>query len=409
MPDAHDPYQALRHREYRWFLLGNLALTMATQIQTRVMGWQAYEMTKDPLSIGLVGLSEAVPFLLLTLYGGVVSDRVERRKICMAGQGVLVLGAVVLFLVNLGALKRVEWLYGVQILGGLARAFYRPAYQALATELVPREAYANASTWRSGMFHVAMVAGPGVGALLLLSGYRLAYGMELALMLAGCLYFLVLKPRPLPPPKPGSAFTQLGEGVRFVFRQKVVLAALSLDLFAVLFGAATALLPVFAEDILKVGKVGFALLGAASGLGSILMSLALAHRPAPRKAGRTLLACVAAFGLCWIAFAYSRSLWLSVVLLFMSGAFDNVSVVMRATLIQNFTPSELMGRVSAVNSFFIGSSNELGSFESGLAAKILGVVPSVLFGGAMTLVTVALTAWRAPQLRKLDRLDETTR
>ena len=194
------------------------------------------------------------------------------------------------------------------------------------------------------------------------------------------------------------------EGVRFVFHQKVVLSALSLDLFAVLFGGAPALLPIFAKDILGVGEWGYGLMRAAPAVGSIAMSLILAHRPAGRRAGRKLLWCVAGFGLCWIAFALSRSFPISLVLLVASGALDNVSVVMRATLIQVFTPPELMGRVSAVNSFFIGSSNELGAFESGLAARLLQVVPSVVFGGCMTLVTVGLTAWRAPELRRLDKV-----
>ncbi len=405
----HDPYQALRYPEYRWFLFGNLAGTLAMQIQSTVLGWQVYALTKDPLAIAFVGLSEALPFLMLTLYGGYIADHHERRRICFISQVALVGCALWLFWANFrGPVGHVWVLYAVQVLGGLARAFLRPSYQALATELVPREAYANASTWRSGMFHIAMVAGPALGGLLIPFGYRAAYGVELLLMIGGLVYLPFLQSRPIAAPPGGQGMmTRLTEGVRFVFGQKIVLGALSLDLFAVLFGGAPALIVIFAKDILNVGEIGFGWLRAAPAFGSIAMSLLLAHRPATKGAGRTLLWCVAGFGLCWIAFAYSRFFWLSFGLLVLSGALDNVSVVMRATLIQTFTPSELMGRVAAVNSFFIGSSNELGAFESGVAARLLGVVPSVLFGGCMTLVTVGLTAWRAPQLRRLERLEKT--
>jgi MFS family permease len=404
-PGRHDPIQSLRHPEYRWFLLGNLALSMATQIQTVVLGWQVYELTGDPLSLGLVGLAEAIPFLLLTLYGGHLADIRDRRGICMASQAVLTATALGLFALNLrGPVGATFWLYGAQVVGGVARAFLRPAYQALAADLVPRQAYANASTWRSGMFHISMVAGPALGGLLIRHGYPVSYGVEAALMLLGSLYFLAVKPRPAPAADPGSVLARLREGIVFVFKEKVVLGALSLDLFAVLFGGAPALLPIFAKDILRVGEVGYGWLRAAPAVGSILMSASLAFLPPMRRAGRNLLVCVALFGACWIAFAVSRSFVLSLVLLALSGAFDNVSVILRATLVQSFTPRELMGRVSAVNSFFIGSSNEVGAFESGAAAKLLGTVPSVFFGGVMTLVVVALTAWRVPALRRLRQI-----
>ena len=406
MSERHDPYQALRHAEYRWFLIGNLALIMATQIQTAVLGWQIYALTHDPLSLGLVGLSEALPFLGLTLYGGYLADHVERRRICFLSQMVLLLSAVALFALNRnGGVTHVAPLYAAQVVGGLARAFYRPAYQALAAEMIPREMYANASTWRSGMFHIATVAGPALGGLLLRFGYPVAYGAELALMIFGMGYFPFLKKRPRPAAREAQPMWEgLSEGVRFVFAQPIVLGALTLDLFAVLFGGAPALLPIFAKDILNVGEVGFGWLRAAPALGSVAVSFWLAHRPPSRQAGRTLLLCVAVFGLCWIAFAFSRVFWLSFFLLILSGAFDNVSVVVRSTLVQSFTPTHLMGRVSAVNSFFIGSSNELGAFESGVSARLLGLIPSVVFGGIMTLATVALTAWRAVDLRRLKQI-----
>lgn len=405
-PTRNDPYQALRYPEYRAFMGGAFALFMGTQIQTVAIGWQVYALTGDPLSLGFVGLSEALPFLALTLLGGHLADRMDRRTLTLLSALPILAAGLWLLAVNLQGPPRQVWLfYGAQALAGVGRAFHRPATQALGSELVPREAYANAATWRSAMFHTAMVAGPALGGLLVAVHARAAYGTQAVLMLAGLLCLSWIRPRPRPKPPEGQRVLHgLFEGVRFVFREKVVLGALSLDLFAVLFGGALALLPIFAKDILHVGETGFGLLRAAPAAGSILMSVALAHRPPLRKAGRTMLACVAGFGLCWIAFAFSRSFVASLVLLAASGAFDNVSVVLRATLVQTFTPQTLMGRVAAVNSFFIGSSNELGAFESGLAARVLGTVASVVFGGAMTLLVVAGTAWRAPQLRRLDRV-----
>lgn len=408
---GHDPYRALRHRDYLWFLLGSFCLIMGMQIQSAVLGWQIYALTHDPLSLGLIGLAEGLPFLGLTLYGGTVADHHDRRRICAWSQAVLLACAFGLLVASRGVgITQVGVLYAAQVVSGLARAFYRPAYQALAAELVPREAYANASTWRSGSFHVATVVGPALGGLLVRFGYPVAYGAEVALMALGLCYFPLFRllgpPRLQPTIAPGAraAWARLAEGVRFVFAQKIVLGAMSLDLFAVLFGGAPALLPIFARDVLHVDAVGFGWLRAAPALGSVAVSVWLAHRPPSRRVGRTLFACVAAFGLCWIAFAFSRSYALSLSLLVMSGGFDNVSVVVRSTLVQSFTPPELMGRVAAVNGFFIGSSNELGAFESGLGARLLGLVPSVVFGGIMTLLTVALIAWRAVELRRLERM-----
>ncbi len=378
---------------------------LGTQIQTVALGWQIYVLTGDPLALGFVGLSEALPFLALTLAGGHAADLVDRRLVCLFALAPILAGGAWLFLENLHGLPRHAWVfYSAQVLGGLGRAFYRPASQALGTELVPRRAYGNAASWRSLTFHSAMVVGPALGGVLVALSALLAYGVELLLMLFGLLAFLLIAPRPRPVERSAESARGVFEGVRFVLREKVVLGALSLDLFAVLFGGAPALLPAFARDILHVGETGFGLLRAAPAVGSIVVSLALAHLPPLRRAGHVLLGCVAAFGVAWIAFALSRSFALSIVLLILSGGFDNVSVVLRATLVQTFTPQELMGRVAAVNSFFIGSSNELGAFESGLAARLLGVVPSVVFGGCMTLVVVSLTAWRAPALRRLKSL-----
>jgi MFS family permease len=400
-----DPFSALRFPEYRAFLGAMATVFAATQIQSAVLGWQVYELTNDPLSLGLVGLFEALPFLSLTLVGGWAADRADRRVLALASLAVIACSGAWLLAVSLGPVRSALPLYGAQALAGLGRAFFRPAAASLGTELVPRDQYQNAATWRSSVFHTTMVVGPAAGgALIALGGPRLAYAVEMVLLAFGLAALLAVAPRPRPPAARRHPLVEIADGVRFVFREPLLLAPLSLDLFAVLFGGATALLPVFARDVLHVGEVGFGLLRAAPAVGSVATSLALARRGHFRRAGRVLLACVALFGVTWIAFALSRSYWLSAALLVAGGSLDAVSVVLRSTLVQTFTPQEMMGRVSAVNSLFIGSSNELGAFESGLAARLLGTVPSVIFGGTMTLVTVALVAWRAPRLRRLERI-----
>jgi MFS family permease len=405
---AHDAYQALRYPDFRRYLAGVSGLFMATQIQTAILGYQVYRITQDPFSLGLIGLSEALPFLGLTLFGGYVADRRDRRRVSLAAMAVLFAGALLLLGLNAPDDLSVAWpFYAVQALAGLGRAFFRPASQALGTELVPREAYANAAAWRSSTFQMAMVAGPAVGGLLFaLGGAPVAYGAEVLLMGLSVLAIFRVAPRPRPAPAAFDPMLRsLGEGVRFVFGQRLVLGALSLDLFAVLFGGAVALLPVFASDILEVGPDGYGVLRAAPAIGSVVMGLFLAHHPPERRAGRILLLCVAGFGLCWIGFALSTTFALSLFLLAASGALDNVSMVLRATLVQTLTPPEMMGRVQAVNGFFIGSSNEVGAFESGLAARLLGVVPSVVFGGLVTLGVVGVTAWQVPELRRLKRIE----
>ena len=402
---AHDPYAALRFREYRVFLAGMAAVFVATQIQSAVLGWQVYAITGDPLSLGLVGLAEALPFLSLTLLGGWAADRADRRAISLVSLAVLGAAGAWLLALSLGEPRSVMPFYAAQALAGVGRAFFRPASTALGTELLPREHYQNAAAWRSSVFHLAMVLGPAVGgALIALGGPRLAYAVVLALSAGGLAALAAVAPRARAPAPAGRLRDELSDGVRFVLREPVLLGAMSLDLFAVLFGGAAALLPIFAREILSVGEVGFGFLRAAPAAGSLAMSLAIARFGHFRRAGRALLWAVALFGLTWIAFALSRSYALSLALLALGGALDNVSVVLRSTLLQVLTPQDKMGRVAAVNSFFIGSSNELGAFESGLAAKLLGTVPSVVFGGAMTLVTVAVVTWRAPALRRLERI-----
>lgn len=402
----HDPYQALRFSEYRWYLFATWAMSVATLIQSVVVGWQVYEITHSALSLGLVGLAEAIPCLALTLVGGYAADRMDRRTLSLLAMTILLAGGIALYLLNLNGTPTTAWpFYLIQAGLGVGRAFSRPASHALRVELVPRECLVNAATWNSSTFQAAMVLGPAIGGLLFGFGSaRLAYGVEVALLVLAMGAMAVLKPHPRTTTPQGGMLQSLGEGLRFVWSRQVLLGAMSLDLFAVLFGGAPALLPIFAADVLKVGPQGLGILRAAPAVGSILMAFVLAHRPAMKQAGRSLLLSVACFGLCWIAFAFSTSFTLSLFLLAVSGALDNVSVVLRQTLLQLRTPSHLMGRVSAVSSFFITSSNEIGAFESGVAARVLGLVPSVVFGGLMTLGVVGVTAWKAPELRRLKRL-----
>ena len=415
MDDAsapHDPYAALRSGNYRWFIASLGLATLGMQMQGVVVGWQVYNRTGDPLALGLVGLSEALPFLALALFGGHAADRVNRLRICMVTTLSLALCSALLWGFSsrfpTGPLASAVWpIYGIIFLTGVVRAYYRPANTALGTDLLPKAHYANGSTWRVAVFHTGMVLGPALGGLVYAwRGPVAAHFLVMSLITSGFLGLLFIRYTPRPAkPRVGSIFTSLGEGLRFVFSQRLLLGAISLDLFAVLFGGAVAVLPVFAKEILHTGPQGLGALRAAPAVGSVLMGLTMAHLPPMRQAGRTLLLCVAGFGAAMIAVALSHSFVLSLLLLAASGAVDNVSVVLRSTLLQMVTPEHMLGRVSSVNQVFIGSSNEIGAFESGVAARFLGLVPSVVFGGCMTLLVVAGTAWRVPELRKMDRIE----
>jgi MFS family permease len=389
--------------------------TVAREAQIVVVGWQVFALTRDPLSLGLIGLAEALPLIAMALYAGHVADRVSRRAVAIAGTFAVLVSAVALYLFTVTdfiARGRVWPVYAVIFLSGIARSFTRPALTALSAELVPRELYTNAVTWRSSAWQAAAVGGPALGGLLYgFSGPALAYAVVsvlTAISLVGIALIEGARRAPLPvgadSVRPSSnVIESVKVGIRFLFKQPVLLPAMTLDLFSVLFGGATALLPIFAERM-HAGPQGLGLLRAAPAAGSIVVGLIVAHRPPMRRAGPTLFACVGIFGLCMIAFALSRNFWLSLSLLGLSGAADQVSVIIRGTLITTLTPRELLGRVSAVNQIFIGSSNEIGAFESGVAARIIGVVPSVVFGGVMTLIVVtAVAAWSRP-LREMREL-----
>jgi MFS family permease len=410
MAERHDPYISLRNPNFLWYVASLVVLTLGTQIQATVVAWQVYALTKDPLSLGLVGLAEALPFIGAALYAGHIADRHNRKVLSLIAIAVQVgCGIALLVLTTYSArfLAGTVWpIYAVVSVSGLARSFLQPARTALGAEIVPRDTYANAVTWRSSLWQFAAVVGPASGGVIYgFSGPRLAYVIEAIL----CAAALVLFARIAYERQPFVADDvtigdNLTAGIRFLMTQPELLGAQLLDLFSVLFGGAPALLPIFASEILEVGPHGLGVMRAAPAAGAVLVSVFLIHRRI-RKAGPTLFLSVGAFGVCWILFALSRSFWLSLALLVISGMVDNVSVIVRSTLLTLRTPQHMLGRVSAVNQIFIGSSNEIGSFESGVAAKLLGTVRSVIFGGLVTLGVVGVTAWKIPPLRKLDELD----
>lgn len=406
-PFRHDPYAALRIPNFRRFVSSLMAMTVATQIQAVVVAWQIYDLTHDPLSLGLIGLAEAVPFIGVALFAGHIADRVSRLRISLVALASLFLCSVALLSFTLSpriiTVARVWPIYVVIFLSGIARSFLQPARTALGAELVPRELYPNAVTWRSSTWQFATVVGPAVGGLVYGFGSaRWAYGLDASIMALAFLSLAAMRHTPRANAVSDESFvTSLMTGVRFVRSQPVIVGALSLDLFSVLFGGAVALLPVFAAEILHVGAEGLGILRASPAVGAVVMSLLLAHLPPLRRAGRTLLVSVALFGLCMIGFGLSRNFLLSIALLAASGMADTVSVVVRSTLLQVLTPDHLLGRVSSVNAIFIGSSNEIGAFESGTAARLLGTVPAVVLGGLATLVVVAVTAVKVPSLRRL--------
>ena len=402
---AHDPYAVFRFASFRWFVVSLLAMVMAAQVQLVVVGWEIYQLTQDPLSLGLLGLSEVVPYLAVALYAGHVVDRRDRKRVSLASLAVLLAASIALFLMAMmePVPRRVWPFYVVFGACGLARSFLQVARSALVAEVVPRDLYANAATWRSSTWQAGTVAGPALGGILFATfGARWTLGINVALGVVALGALLLVRHRPTAlMAGTVSVIRNLVEGLRYVRRQRVILGALTLDLLAVFFGGVVALLPIFASEILHVGADGFGALQAAPGAGAVLMAFVIAHRKAFRHAGPVLLTAVTIFGLAIIGFALSRSFVLSVLLLAVSGAADNASAVIRSTLIQVRVPPEMLGRVSAVNAIFIGSSNELGYFESGVAARLLGPVPSALFGGTMTLLTVAVIAWRLPDVRRL--------
>ena len=406
---THDPYAALRVRNFLWLILGYATSTVAREAQIVVVGWQVFQVTHDPLALGMIGLAEALPFIAVALYAGHVADRMPRRPIAIAGTFGMLLSAIALLLFTTSGMiasGHVWPIYLVIFLSGIARSFIRPAFTALSAEVVTRDLFANAVAWRSSTWQFAAVLGPAAGGLIYgFAGPAAAYAVVIVLMTLalGALWFIAHDARPQQ-----AEEIPIGEslriGIRFLLGQRILLAAMTLDLFSVLFGGAVALLPVFAH-LLGAGPQGLGVLRAAPAAGSLVTGIIVAHRRPMQRTGAALFASVAIFGITIIAFALSHNFWISLALLTVGGMADNVSVIIRGTLLQTLTPQHLLGRVSSVNQIFIGSSNEIGAFESGVAARILGTVPSVVFGGIMTLVVVVVTMAWAPQLRRMKEID----
>jgi MFS family permease len=406
----HDPYGSLRYPPFRWFIVSLFAMTLGSQTQAVVVGWQMYALTHDPLALGLIGLAEALPYIGLALFAGHIADAANRRLISIVALVALLAcsAGLLVFTVTPGFLTRhgVWPVYAAIFASGVARSFLQPARQALGAELIPRELYVNAAAWRTSTWQTAAVAGPALGGLLYgFAGAVAAYTVIVALLAIAAITFarVAYTPRLLDA-VPVTVGEGLRSGLRFVFSQPVLLGALTLDLFSVFLAGSEALLPVFASEILRVGPQGLGILRAAPAAGAVAMSLYLAHRRPIERAGPAMLLSVVIFALCIIGFGLSRSFWLSLTLLGVSGMADNVSVVIRSTLLQLMTPPALLGRVSAVNAIFVGSSNELGAFESGVAARLLGTVTAVVVGGVASLGVVGIVAARVPQLRRLKRI-----
>lgn len=403
---TNDPYAAIKIRDFRLLLAGRLLVTLALQIQGMAIGWQIYALTKSALYLGLIGLSEALPSIGVALYAGHVADVVDRSLIIRLVISTLFVTLLVLGFCSLGigdAHILVPIIFVINALAGFARGFYAPAIFGTVSDIVPREHYPNAAAWNSTVWQASAVAGPllGGGLYVWLQAPK-TYLAASILMFASLCCFLALKVKTnIDKTKKISVYDNIIEGLKFVFSRQIICGAMALDLFAVLFGGAVALLPIFTSEIFHLGPPALGLLRGAPSVGAFLTAAFLTHRPINKDAGVVLLWAIAGFGLCMIGFGLCKNFYVSLLLLALSGMLDGISVYVRSTIFQVLTPNDMKGRVAAVNSIFIGSSNEIGEFESGVTAKLMGLVPSVVFGGCMTIIVVLFTALKAPKLRKL--------
>lgn len=410
-PKKKDPYAALRIKEFNIFLLVRFALVFAWSMQFIVIEWEVYSLTKDPLSLGVIGLMEIIPALSTALFAGHIVDQKEKRGLlikCIISFSVISIGLFLLtwpvIVGNWSTNMILYSIYGLVFMGGLVRAFIGPTIFSLIALIVPKKLYPNAATWSSSTWQVGSVLGPALaGFSISWIGVHWSMCLIIGFALLALVNLLRISKKPILNPKIGEPVMQsLREGVKFVFKTKAILGALTLDMVAVLFGGAVALLPIFAQDILKVGSEGFGVLRAAPAVGAFLTMLVTAYIPISKNAGMKLLTAIFGFGVCIIVFGVSSIFWISVMALFFSGVTDGVSMVIRQTILQLKTPDHMRGRVASVNSMFVGSSNELGAFESGVTAKLMGTVTAVVFGGTMTLLTVVTTGIVSPSFRKLD-------
>jgi len=438
----HDPYAAFRSRGYAFFTVGNLLSIIGRQMLAVAVEWEIYARTHSATALGLVGLVIAVPVVGLSLPAGHLADRFSRKRIIMVSQILSAIASVVLALIswkhlaipNVSILRAgnrglhaiatvferhqsayhfddgsVPLIYFLLFIYGAVRTFGWAARSAFFPNLVPRDAFSNAVTWNNSIFQIGSVVGPAIGGFLIVhAGFPVVYIID---ALTAFSFFLLVLPIPrgkrVADESGQSTWHSLVEGMRFVLGKHVILATITLDLFAVLLGGATALLPIFADQILHCGPIGLGWMRAAPAIGAFVMALMIAHLPPMRHAGKALLWCVTGFGIATIIFGLSKALWLSLGMLFLAGALDSVSVIIRGSIIQLVTPDNMRGRVSAVNNIFIGTSNEFGALESGLTAALFGPVVSVVGGGIGTIVTVLAAAWRWPEIRKIGALDKT--
>lgn len=386
---------------------------MGIQMQSVIVGWQIYALSKDVLDLGLIGLTEAIPFIAISLFSGHVADIFSRKKIILIATSCFLIITCFLLYCSIEQTIIVQRFGTLPIFiaiacTGIIRGFLSAAYPSFITQLVPRKLYANASTWNSTIWHIASIVGPSIAGLIIAINYTTAYTIDLLFIVLAIVSFVFISNHPQPKKeKKESIFQSIQAGIKFVFKNQLILGALLLDLFAVLFGGAVALLPAFADKVLHAGAVELGFLRAAPAVGAVCMAFVIAYKPPTKNAGRNLFISVAAFGLSTVLFGLSTSFFWALFFLFLTGAFDNVSVVIRHTILQLSTPDEMRGRVSAVNGIFIGSSNEIGAFESGASARAFGLKPSIIMGGILTLLVVAITAKLSPKLRKLniDQLD----
>lgn len=409
-PSANDPFAALRYKDFSIVTINQFCLTLAILMQEVIVAYTLYKLTHDPLTLGFIGLAEAIPFIILSLWGGYVADRFNKQRImqiCLFFACPMPILLVLLFhYAGLGYLSHgmlALGVYAVIFMLGTIRGFYSPSVTSLKPFLVPRDLYTNAATWTTVGWQSGVVLGPMLG------GFSLAYlGLATTLyvvcglLLGCCVLVALLDKRTFPSINHDNVWLSLKEGFDFIFKTKIVFWSISLDLVSVLFGGVIALLPIYAEDVLKVGAEGLGLLRAAPSIGALLMMVILAKYPPTHHAWRNMLLAVAGFGVFTLIFAFSSVMWLSLIALAVTGAFDSISVVIRQTILQIFPPENLRGRVAAVNGMFVSSSNELGAFESGLAARYLTVIPATILGGSITLLVAGLTFFKTRELLKVD-------
>lgn len=410
-----DPYKAFRHKEFKWYVSARFFITIALTMQAVVIGYEIYELTNSKLLLGLIGLTEAIPAIGIALYGGYVADKSDKRTMLIGFISMYTLMCVVLLFItqenvihSFGKDSVVKLIFVIIFLTGIARSFSGPASFGLVAQIIPRDVFQSAITWSSSAWQLGAVLGPAIGGILLgKKGITVTFFFIITFLCIAIFALSMIEKKPIQFISKGeSVFQSAMVGLKFVFENKVILSCITLDLFAVLFGGAVALLPVYAKDILHVGAEGFGWLRSAQAIGAIIMLFILAYFPIKRNAGKKLLAAVFGFGVFIFLFGISKIFAFSMFCLVMSGALDGVSVSIRHTIVQLATPDHMRGRVSAVNSMFIGSSNEIGEFESGATAHLMGTVPAVIFGGCMTCLVVITTFFTSPSIRNLHLKDD---